>query len=256
MEPQVQYAQTKDGVSIAFCSMGEGLPVVDLQGQPFTNLQLFLQSPIYRPWLERLGRGRRLILLDGRGSGLSQRDVTDFSLDARVLDVEAVADRLGLERFALMGVSNAVPVGISYAVRHPGRVSHLVLWEGFARGADYYDSSRLQALAGLLEQDWELFTETAAHVTWGWSQEESRQFANLMRESITPSSYKAFREAARTVDVTHLLPKVAAPTLVVQMKGTDQPVTLARDLASHIPDARLAVLEGSWLAAFSDPEGG
>src|SRR3972149_3413377 len=156
MEPQVQYAQTKDGVSIAFCSLGEGLPVVDLQGQPFTNLQLFLQSPISRPWLERLGRGRRLILLDGRGSGLSQRDVTDFSLDARVLDVEAVADRLGLDRFALMGLSHAVPVGISYAVRHPGR----------ARGADYYDSSRLQALAGLLEQDWELFTETAAHVVW------------------------------------------------------------------------------------------
>src|SRR3972149_11234360 len=114
MEPRIQYAKTKDGVSIAYCSLGEGAPLVDLGSQPYTNFQVRLQNPLYHPWNERLGANRRLIQLDGRGTGLSQRDVTDFSLDARVLDVEAVVDRLGLDRFALMGLSHAGPVGISH----------------------------------------------------------------------------------------------------------------------------------------------
>ncbi|OGO51724.1 MAG: hypothetical protein A2148_02880 [Chloroflexi bacterium RBG_16_68_14] len=255
MEPRIQYAMTSDGMNIACSEMGQGLSLVNLQGQPFTNIQLFQQSPFFHRWFERLGEGRRLILLDGRGSGLSQREVTDFSLDARVQDIEAVVDKLGLERFALMALSNATPVAVTYAARHPERVSHLLLWEALARGADYFDAPRVRALWSLIEKDWELFADTVGHIVYGWSPDESREFAKLIRESLTQPGLLAFTEAARTVDVTHLLPQIAAPTLVVQMKGTDyRPVAMARELAARIPDARLVVLEGSWLDLFGNSQ--
>src|SRR3990172_7351777 len=122
MEPRIQYAQTADGVSIAFCSLGEGAPLVDLGSQPYTNFQVRLQNPLYHPWNERLGANRRHIQMDGRGAGLSQRDVTDFSLDARVLDVEAVVDRLDLQRFGLCAVSGSGPGAFAPAAPPPARV--------------------------------------------------------------------------------------------------------------------------------------
>ena len=254
MEPRIQYAQTADGVSIAYCSLGEGAPLVDLGSQPYTNFQVRLQNPLYHPWNERLGANRRHIQMDGRGAGLSQRDVTDFSLDARVLDVEAVVDRLDLQRFGLCAVSGSGPVAIAYAVRHPERVCHLVLWNTYARALDYYQLPRTQALAAMIEQDWELFTETVAHVVYGWAEEEARQFATFIRECITQGTMKAYRESAATVDVTHLLPEVASPTLVLHSREAQlPPMGMARDLAARIPDARLVVLEGSWLTAMKDP---
>ncbi|OGO52557.1 MAG: hypothetical protein A2148_08695 [Chloroflexi bacterium RBG_16_68_14] len=250
MEPRIQYAKTSDGVSIAYCSLGEGPPLVDLELQPFTHIQLHLQNA---SWNEALGANRRRILLDGRGTGLSQREVTDFSLDARVLDVEAVVDKLGIERFALLGLVSSGHVAIAYAARHPERVSHLILWGSYARRSDYDQLPRLRAVTGLIEQDWELFTETVAHVAYGWSEEESRRFASHIRECITPREMKAYTEAARDIDVTHLLPKIASPTLVLHVQEAPfPPIGMARDLASRIPDARMVVLEGTWLTVQGD----
>ncbi|MCH7578020.1 MAG: alpha/beta fold hydrolase [Chloroflexi bacterium] len=103
-------------------------------------MQLEWQYPEFRRWFERLARERRVVRYESRGHGLSDRDVVDRSLDAYVLDLEAVVDSLGLERFTLMGVAHMGPVAIAYAVHHPERVSHLILWSSFARASDYVAS--------------------------------------------------------------------------------------------------------------------
>ncbi len=247
MEPRIQYAQTKDGVSIAFATLGEGLPLVNMPG-PFSHVQMGWQKPMGRKWLEALAQKRMLVRYDRRGSGLSERDVTDYSLDAHVLDLEAVVDRLGLERCALFAPAHAGPVAIAYAARHPERVSHLLLWCSFTRGSDWWRTSRAQAFRAIRATDWELYTESIVDIGMGLrlGEEERRAGVALIREAVTWESYQAFMEAAEAFDVTDLLPQVRPPTLVLHRREVAFPeVGVARELASHIPDARLALLEGT-----------
>ena len=257
MEPRIQYAQTKDGVSIAFSTMGEGIPFVQIPAA-FSHLQLEWQLPEFRTWYERLAERRKLVRYDTRGSGLSEREVSDFSLEAHVLDLEAVVDRLGLERFVLLGPFVLGPVAITYAARHPERVSHLLLWCAWARAADAYRSPQAQSMAALRGIDWKTYTETVAHVLLGWSAgEPARRFAELMRESITQETARVSIGAAMQFDVTALLPELRVATLVVHRRQVAFPdVDIARGLASRIPDARLAVIEGeSILPGVGDVDG-
>jgi pimeloyl-ACP methyl ester carboxylesterase len=187
MEPRIQYAQTTDGVSIAFWTLGEGMPFVHMPRHPFSHIQMEWQFPEMRRWYERLAQKRMLVRYDGRGSGLSERNVADYSLDALVQDLGAVVDHLGLEAFALLGYMRTGPVAIAYAARHPERVSHLLLWCAQARTSDLLQSPQAEGLVSLIGKDWRLFTETAAHVAMGWSAgEPARRFAAYMRESTTP----------------------------------------------------------------------
>jgi class 3 adenylate cyclase len=252
MEPRVQYAQTADGVSIAFWVIGEGRPLVWLMTLPFSHIQLEWQMPDIRRWFERLAQRRKLIRYDNRGSGLSDRDVTDYSLDAYVLDLEAVADRLGLERFDLFAIYHSGPVAIAYAARHPERVSHLVLWCAWARGSDVAGSPLIQTMRGFIRQNWEAYTETAAGSLLGWSEPESaHRFAALLRESVTPEAAQAALEATTRFDVTELLPQLRTPTLVLHRRELRFPdASVARRLAASIPDASLVVLEGASMAPY------
>ncbi len=247
MEARIQYATTKDGVSIAFWALGEGTPLVQMPSFPFSHVQLEWQLPGWRGWYERLAERRMLVRYDNRGNGLSDRDVTDFSLDALLLDLEAVVDRLGLERLALFGPLNSGPVAIAYAARHPEKVSHLVLWCSYARGSDYYESPQVQALRALRDKDWDIYTETTAHAFLGWSAaEEAHQFAAYMRECVTPDAVLAAWPAQTEYDVMALLPQVSSPTLVLHRRQFPiSDVAAAKLLASRIPNARLAVLEGA-----------
>src|SRR3990172_8613162 len=136
MEPQIKYAKTADGVSIAYCGLGEGEPLVSMPNPPLSHIQLEWQFPQTRHWYQRLAEKRKLVRYDNRGSGLSERDVAAFSLESPLLDLEAVVDQLGLERFALIGVINSGPAAIAYAARHAERVSHLILYFFFSRGID------------------------------------------------------------------------------------------------------------------------
>ncbi len=235
MEPRIQYAKTKDGVSIALWTLGEGPPFVCLPPAIFGHLQLEWQDYAFRHWYERLAEKRKLVRYDLRGTGLSERDVADFSLEALVSDIEAVADRLELESFDIYAFGAGTRTAIAYAVRHPQRVSHLILSRGFARARD----SDVQKVEELLERDWELFTETFAHVLVGWSKGElAHRWAQLMRDSITHDVYKRAYPQLMEHDVTALLPQVRSPTLVL-----DGPPRLYRELASGVPDARLVILE-------------
>jgi len=253
MEPRIQYAQTTDGVSIAFCTMGEGIPLVHMPFIPLSHIQLEWQLPELRSWNDRLARKRMLVRYDGRGWGLSERDVAGFSLDAHVLDLEAVVDRLGLERFALLGPLNLGPVAIAYAARNPERVSHLILWHSWARASDFYRSPRLRALRELLQRDWELYTETMGHIVWGFSEgAPAHRAAALYRESVTPEALRMAVGAFREFDVAALLPQVKAPTLVLHRRQLPiLDLAVARGLAARIPDARLGLLEGDILTPVS-----
>jgi len=251
MEPRIQYAKTADGVSIAFWTLGEGMPLVEMPTLPISHIQLEWQIPEWRRWYERLAGKRKIVRYDGRRSGLSEQDVADFSLDAQVLDLEAVADRLRLESFALFAPFGSGPVAIAYAAQHPDRVSHLILWCSSARTRDTA-SPQLRGWRRLLDVDWETYTETVAHTMFGWSAGEgARRFAALMRECIRQGAARASLRAVRDFDVTTLLSQVKSPTLVFHRRQVPWlDVAVARGLASRIPDARLAVLEGASGAPF------
>jgi pimeloyl-ACP methyl ester carboxylesterase/DNA-binding CsgD family transcriptional regulator len=250
MEPRIRYATTPDEVSIAFWTLGEGPPLVYMAGGPWGHVELW-DIPECRRWYERLAQKRMLVRYDVRGTGWSERDVSDHSLDALVADVEAVVDRLGLDRFDMFGAFDAGPVAIAYAARHPGRVSRLILWCSWARTSDIR-SPRIRAWLGLLDQDWELMTDTCAHLALGWpAGEVGRHAAQRLRESVTPEAARAALEAMGQFDVTALLPRLKVPTLVLHRNGIPWlPVDIARALASRIPDARLSILEGESTAPY------
>src|SRR3990172_6721009 len=175
MEPRIQYATTGDGVRIAFWRLGEGMGFVHMPWIHFSHIQLEWQSDDWRSVCESLARKRMLVRYDGRGTGLSDREVTDHSLEAHLLDLEAVVDKLGMKQFAVFASTFAGPPAIAYAARHPERVSHLLLWHAYARTSDWERSPRLQATRALIDKDWESYTETVAYAAMGWSAGEQAQ---------------------------------------------------------------------------------
>jgi len=198
------------------------------------------------------------VLYDARGCGLSDRRRDEFTLEAAVLDLGAVVDQLGLESFALCSFFNATPAAVRYAAHHPARVSRLVLWGGFARGADVYAFPIDPGAGGLVAANWELMLDAAVRTWTGSAGEEARQIAGYFRAAVDPeTALKAFA-AARDYDVTADLPRVDAPTLVVQRRDArSQRLEIARELAARIPHAELSLLPGAEASPFSgDVEAG
>jgi len=252
MEPRIQYAQTADGVSIAFWTLGDGAPLVEMPTIPVSHIQMEWQIPEWRRWYEPLARTRTVVRYDCRGAGLSDRDVSDFSLEAQLLDLQAVVDRLPHDKLALLAPIHAGPVAIAYAARHPERVSHLCLWHSWARTRDAASSPQFAALARLRNTDWEMYSETVAHTLLGWSEgEPAHRYAELMRECIAPETLNRALAAFASFDVADLLPELKVPTLVLHRRELSWlSADVARGLASRIPDARLAFLEGGSGAGF------
>jgi class 3 adenylate cyclase/pimeloyl-ACP methyl ester carboxylesterase len=246
MEPRIQYAHTADGVSIAFSTLGEGMPFVQTPVAICGVLQVEWQIPQIRAWDERVARKRMLVKYDSRGTGLSERGPTDYSLDIMVRDLEAVVDHLDLPRFALMGTVVFGPAAIAYAARHPERVSHLILWCTYARSLDF-QTPQMRSMNQLAEDDWNLFTEAVCHWFTGFSTGEApRQLAAMWRKSITQEEYLTATRSLVNTDVKALLPEVRAPTLVLHRRQLPMlSVDAGTDLASEIPGAQLGVVEGS-----------
>jgi class 3 adenylate cyclase/pimeloyl-ACP methyl ester carboxylesterase len=252
MEPRIQYATTKDGISIAFSTLGEGMPVVLMRLGHVAPMELEWGVLENRSYVRSLAQKRRVVQFDFRGSGLSEGDATDCSLDAWVADVAAVVDRLGLDRFALLGSAFSGPAAVAYAAANPERVSHLILFCTTARGSDFLGSSRDRALGRLMESDFEVYTETLAHLSYGWSAgEAARQLAAWLREAFTPEKMKTVFRAMARMDATTLLPQVRCPALVVHRRQVPfLKVDPARASAARIPDARLTLLEGDSFQPF------
>ena len=256
MEPQIQYAKTEDGVNIASWTLGKGRPLV-LMPAPYSHAELEWQMPECRSFYESLAAHRNLIRYDNRGYGLSDPDADDYSLEAHVADLAAVVDRLGLEEFALFGIIQNGPVAIAYAARYPERVSHLILWCSLIRGSDASVSPQLMAVRSLISENWELYTQTLAHIFFGLeSREASQRFATMMQHSVTPETHKKSRAAMMQFDVEELLPLVRSPTLVLHRRDAPYPsLDIPRDLTVRIPDSRLVLLDGDVMATYMGETG-
>jgi pimeloyl-ACP methyl ester carboxylesterase len=143
MNQQIRFATSPDGIRLAYAIHGTGPPLVKVANW-LSHLEFDWHSPVWRHWLTELGRDYLVVRYDERGSGLSDRAVPDFTFDAWVRDLEAVVDAAGLDRFSLFGMSQGGAVAIAYAVLHPERVTHLVLYGAYSRGRLARDPSAEQ----------------------------------------------------------------------------------------------------------------
>lgn len=245
--PLVRYATTADGVSIAYWRLGQGPPLVALPALPHSHILKEWEIPAQRRMFEMAAADRTFVRYDGRGTGLSQRDVERFSLETMLLDLDALVGELDAESVAVEGVYNTGAVAIAYTVRYPERVSHLILWCPVVDGSVPRDNPQLHALRRLMEDNWELFTQTAAHAFVGWSEPEAaRQYAEVIRAGNSQDTLPALVAAIHELNVWEELPRVRCPTLVLHRP--DNPLMLAgtvERVAAAIPNAQLALFEGS-----------
>ncbi|MGH3761478.1 alpha/beta fold hydrolase [Actinophytocola sp.] len=249
---QIRYRVSPDGVRVAYAVSGSGPPLVKVANW-FTHLDLEWSSPIWAHWIDALGRRHRLIRYDERGCGLSDWDVPDFGFDAWVNDLELVVDAAGLDRFPLLGVSQGGAVAIAYAVRHPERVSHLVLAGAYCRGrlarastAEECEEAALDLQLGRIgwRHDDPTFRQVFASQ---FLPDEDRAlwdaFNHLQRATTSPENVVRFLDVFAHIDVSALAPHVRCPTLIVHSRGDLRvPRTQAQELAALIPDSELLFL--------------
>jgi pimeloyl-ACP methyl ester carboxylesterase len=252
LEQEIRFCTAADGIRIAWASVGDGPPLVKAANW-LNHLEFDWQSPIWRHWFSELSRDHRLVRYDERGNGLSDWDAGELSFDAFVADLESVVDAAGIDRFVLLGVSQGCAVSVAYAVRHPERVSHLVLYGGYARGWKHRgtagDQDRRRAMQTLALEGWgqdnpayrQLFTSIYVP---GATREEMDWFNDLQRVSASPANAVRLMDALGGIDVTAALPRVKAPTLVLHARDDAAvPHSEGRALAAGIPGARLVTLE-------------
>ena len=246
MMPSIRYARTEDGVSIAYWTLGQGSPLIADLGQ-WSHVQREWDIPERRAWLERQAENHTLIRFDHRGTGLSDRQVDDFSHEAFGRDVDAVMQHVGIEEAALFATGNASRSAVSYAANHPKRVSQLILYQTFLLDGSL--PPNMQALAALRDVDWEFYTDAIVLWVQGWSGgEASAKIGEMFRAAVTPEVAKAIADAQQ-IDLTPLLDKLTMPTLLMFRPGSrihDQ--DLPRKIASQMPNARTAFLEGTAFA--------
>ena len=260
---RIQYAKTTDGVDIAFAVFGDGSPLVYAPGAYGLGVHYYSEMPYSRGNVDGLvATGFRVVRYDSRGTGSSDRDNLDFSLDTSVLDLEAVVERAGLDRFALAGHFGSAQPAIAYAAKHPDRITHLILRDPVASEADqdavFPAYKIIAAMLPLAKDNWELVSLNAAVLSFGFSDlDVAKGFAAAIREGITVEGFMAQEKADfDRFDVTGLLSFVRVPTLVVVDTAfpgrSEVPIAKWRNqmgkIAAAIPDARLEVT-GDFAAA-------
>jgi len=252
LRQKIRFCFADDSIRIAYASVGEGPPIVKAANW-LSHLELDWDAPIWSPLFRRLAKNFRLIRYDERGNGLSDWDVADLSLEAFVNDLETVVDASGEERFALLGISQGAAVSIEYAVRHPERVSKLILFGGYPAGW------RIDANADEIREREAIMTLTAT----GWGQdnpayrqifsttfmptatpEELEWFNDFQRATTSPENAVRFLSAFGDIDVRHQLARLQVPTLVIHSHGDRRiPTKTGVDMAAAIPNAEFIGLE-------------
>src|SRR3989304_2817075 len=243
-EHNTRFCTTSDGVQIAYATYGSGYPFVWVPGWT-TPLELDwpLWQPMVEPWANEYGY--MVVRYDKRGTGLSDRNQKDLSVDARTRDLEAVVDALKLTRFALYGISEGGPIAIAYAAKHPQRVSHLVLQGTMARGG-IADPDTIDALRTLIRAQWGLATSMFTEMLLpDATAEQRRVFARLQTEGASMEDAIRSLDALSGIDVRPLLAQITAPTLVIHgTRDSAIPFERGREVAAGISGARLLSLEG------------
>jgi class 3 adenylate cyclase/pimeloyl-ACP methyl ester carboxylesterase len=252
-EQEIHFCQAKDGVQLAYARMGQGFPLVKT-GHWMTHIEHDFDSAIWGPIFRGLSRNNTFVRYDARGNGLSDREVPDVCFEDFVSDLETVVDAAGLDRFALHGLSQGCAVSIAYAVRHPERVSHLILLGGFAvgwrkRARTQAEKEAGEAMVTLVRVGWgqenpafrQMFT---SQFIPGASKEQADWFNEFQRISSSPADAARNMVANGEADVTSLLSQVRVPTLVMHARHDARiPFESGRRMAAGIAGARFVTLE-------------
>ncbi len=253
MQQHVQYCTAPDGVRLAYAVIGHGAKLVRTPHW-FSHLEHDLESPVMRHTILALAHHHTVLRYDARGIGMSQRNGVQFSFDKLVEDLETVVDSAKFDRFILFGLSQGCAQAIAYAARHPERLSHLILYGGFARGMLHRDDPKKQKQALELARG-------LVRAGWGSQEESHRQFFTsqfipdgtidnyhslneMQRVATTPEIAEQFLLIHANVDVLDLLPQVRVPTLVLHaVRETRVPCALGQEIAAGIPGAKFVPLE-------------
>ncbi|HXI21155.1 MAG TPA: alpha/beta fold hydrolase, partial [Gemmatimonadales bacterium] len=253
MDQQIRFCRTTDDVMLAWAMSGRGPHLVKAANW-LSHLEYDWKTPVWRPLLERLSQRHTVVRYDERGCGLSDREPAELSFEAWVRDLEAVVDAARLERFPLLGISQGGPIALAYAVRHPERVSHLILYGSYVRGSNHRGRRAREEAAALVQlvrvgwgRDGDAYRRLFASLFWPRATPaETRNFAELQRVSASTETAARIIEGFDEVDVQDLAPRVTAPTLVLHAEGDQRiPFEEGRLAASLIPGARLVPLPGA-----------
>jgi len=238
----MRYATAEDGIRIAFGTAGSGRTIVRVPSLPFSYSQREWENG--SPFYAELARNWTVAQFDPRGTGLSDRDIDDFSLEKRMLDIDAVLDRLDADTVALHGIGWSGPAVVTYAIRNPARVSHVILDDSMARTEDFMNLPQIRALDQLIGE-WDTFLNYLVYMIYGYGRDQAAPLVEFMKSCVSPEGAQKIFDTARGDDVTDLLPQLRQPTLVAQHAGTTaQAEAGARQMAALIPDARLVMLDG------------
>jgi pimeloyl-ACP methyl ester carboxylesterase/DNA-binding winged helix-turn-helix (wHTH) protein len=251
LRQDIRFCTASDGVRIAYSAVGSGPPLAKTANW-LSHIEYEWESPVWRHWIREIARHHLLVRWDERGCGLSDWNVEDLSFEAWVRDEETVVDALGLERFALLGISQGGAVATAYAVRHPERVSHLVLCGAYTKGwrhrNDVEDIEARTALLNLTRLGWgqnnpafrQLFTTRFIPEA---GDAEMKWFNDLQRVSASPENAARLINALSLVDVRSLLASVTVPTIVFHAEHDGVvPFDEGRLLAAGIPGAKFVPL--------------
>ena len=252
-QQEIRFCTASDGVRLAYATMGDGPPLVKVANW-LSHLDYDWESPVWRHWLVELSRRFTLVRYDERGCGLSDWDLPQFSFDDWVDDLEAVVDAAGLDRFPLLGISQGGPVAIAYAVRHPERVSRLVVFGSYVQGLRKRakspdDLELVEAHIDVIRLGWGRPDRTYRQIIVSnflpeGTQEEWRVFDELQRRTTSPENAWRFVNEFADIDVTDLAPRVTVPTLVIGgRRDRVGPFEQSRLMAGLIPGSRLVPLD-------------
>jgi DNA-binding winged helix-turn-helix (wHTH) protein/alpha-beta hydrolase superfamily lysophospholipase len=258
----VTFCRTVDGINLAVASVGCG-PVLVRAAHWATHIEYDRQNLVTGPLLQRLADRFHLVRYDYRGTGLSDRDVPAISFQTMLYDLEAVIDALALERFALWGISGGAATSIAYAVRHPHRVSKLVLFGGYAQGRNKrcspQDAEEAKAFLTMARHGWSDDRSAFARAFFSFwlpagSPEQFKSFIELMRVAAPDGRTGVnLRQAVDDIDIVDLLPKVTVPTIVFHcIHDRLVPFDQGRRLAASIPNARFVPLDSENHALLAD----
>src|SRR5687768_15776620 len=247
----IRFCCAPDGVRIAYAVHGSGPPLL-VSTCWLSQLQFDWESPVWTHFLRDLGRFATIIRYDERGHGLSDWEVDDHSLEARIGDLEAVADDAGFDRFALMAMSQGGPPAIEYAVRHPERLTRLLFYgssaalmhDATAQERELFDVFDQMVLVGYGREDSVFRRVFTSLMIPGATEEQMRWLDDLQRVATSAKNAHAARLGRALADTRHLLAELDLPILVLHSRGDQVTAfTKGRYLAAHIPGARFVTLE-------------
>lgn len=242
---QVRFCTTPSGARIAYAAAGTG-PALIVPAAWISHLELLWQDPAYRAFFAPLAAARTVVQYDRPGCGSSEPWPGPQDLDTDLEVLRTVAGGLDVERFDVLGISLGAPVSVAYAARFPERVDRLILYGGFADGRQIASPAVRAAVLDMIRAHWGLGSEVLADIFLPEGSAETKaHFARLQREAASAGTAVEVLAQCYEIDVTGLLPRVAAPTLVLHRRDDRAiPYRAGRELAAQIPGARLVSLPG------------